>query len=227
MDNEIIKIHVWELPEKVDDIDTSEYIIIHDGYTVKKTTVEKLFKYLAQEYKVDNTIRYFDILIETENKKYDELYFTLENSIESYGEIINKLEESFTTNRNNIRTLETSMNQMKNNIDSISETFDTVDKKCNNLSIIFENIDNTVSDYEIRRNTLNSNIDKLNQSIPNIVKAKDHISSNNKHIVETADRVLSDIDTQTENNREQIISDINTVYDRVLSILDHYHHIET
>ena len=74
--DEIIKVHIWQLPEKIDDIDKLiNYSIIDDG-SVKKVKIEKLYEYFNQDYKVENINNYFEESIDSINKEYNPQYFS-------------------------------------------------------------------------------------------------------------------------------------------------------
>ena len=51
MENESNIIHIWELPEKTDNIDkANNFTIIHDGVNLKKVTLQKLYEYFNLEF---------------------------------------------------------------------------------------------------------------------------------------------------------------------------------
>ena len=226
MDNDITKVHVWELPEKTNEIDESnEYIMIHDGMALKKTTIKKLYEYLGQDYKIQNIIKYFETLMETENKNYDLLYSGLENSLDSYSKIIKELEDGFTINRDNIRRLETQTNQRDQDAITLTDSFKSIGNKqtvySNEVSEFKEEVNNIFTesaDISSKRDEFNSSVNDINNIITEVI-------SNNEYITQTIDKIPDNIDNNILTHGEALTKKLNDEYDKIVAIIDYYHHI--
>ena len=226
MDNDITKVHVWELPEKTNEIDESnEYIMIHDGMALKKTTIKKLYEYLGQDYKIQNIIKYFETLMETENKNYDLLYSGLENSLDSYSKIIKELEDGFTINRDNIRRLETQTNQRDQDAITLTDSFKSIGNKqtvySNEVSEFKEEVNNIFTesaDISSKRDEFNSSVNDINNIITEVI-------SNNEYITQTIDKIPDNIDNNILTYGEALTKKLNDEYDKIVAIIDYYHHI--
>lgn len=225
MDNKN-KIHIWELPEKTDSIDKdNDYTIIHDGVELKKVLIKKLYDYFNQDYKIDNTVLFFETLMNKENVKYNELYESLENSIESYYNIIQLLSENFASNRDKIRELEMLTNQMNFDIESILKSFNNKSDEYFNLDKTIRELKSMISKLKRKYENVDENITKLNNPINTIEIDKSKIKSNNSEITKSLDEISEDINSQVIEKGESLLKNINEAYDRIVSIIDYYHHI--
>lgn len=223
--NDIIKVHIWELPEKTNNIDKeSEYTMIHDGFALKKVTMEKLYEYFNQDYKSENLIRYFDETLFSLDEEYQVKYSTLELSLSEYEKIVKELQEKFKVNRDNIRRLETLSIQLDRDIESLI-IFESIENQYSILLyditgfiFITNDIKNTVSDITNDINTLDEQTEVLNDSI---------IDLENSHsdMVNEVNNIKSKEESYLENTKETLIKTINDEYDKILAIVDYYHHI--
>lgn len=222
---ENVDVHIWELPEKTDEIDKSnDYTLIHDGGALKKINIEKLYEYFGQDYKIENTVKYFETIMELENKRYDTLYSELESSTDISSEAIKDLSDGFTDNANRIRVLETSSNQIQTDINTISEAFKNIRSRDsilhNNLSVLqddiikIESVNTVLDDIVIVNVTAASNLQGI------ITK----INANNNSINKIINRLPNNIDAKIDEKGEVLLKNINDAYDRIISIIDYYHH---
>lgn len=223
MDNN--KIHIWELPEKLNNIDKShEYTMVHDGFNLKKVTMKKLHKYFSQNYKIDNMTKYFDVLLETENKRYESLYSELESSLTSYSKTVDEFVEKFDSNRDKIRELETMSNQAYNNMDELSKSFENIKNEFDGLTDIFEEYRNTISQIYNLNGDVNTYITKINESITSIKSIIPVLENDNVSLAEDAIRASNAITSNIRIKGEELTKKINSEYDKILAIIDHYHH---
>lgn len=226
MDNEIIKIHIWELPEKTDAIDKSnDYTLIHDGKSLKKISIEKLYEYFGQDYKIENLVKYFETLLETENKKYEPLYYELESSTNSYTEIIQIFQDSFADNKNKIRDIEASLNYMNRDSNDLLDFFKILEASFIDLNDNLIVLRSDITNIESRTDIVTNDIIKLNDSVYNMNNMKDDVTSNNSSIVDSVVRISNNINTEIDNRGEELSKNINDAYDTIVSIIDKYHHI--
>ena len=227
MDNEIIKIHIWELPEKVDNIDKSkDYTMLHDGINLKKVAIERLYNYFSQDYKIQNIVKYFDTVLATEDRKYQKLYSDLEASIVSYSKIIEDLEDGFTENKDNIRRIDTSSNQMDQDINLLSEAFKSIESKVDNLYEFLSELDKDIYELNTRLDDIESAVNKLEASKNSTNKIITQIKNNNLYITESIPKISDNIDIDIADKGEVLSKNINDQYDKVLAIIDLYHHIK-
>lgn len=221
-----MKTHIWELPDKITEIDpSSEYTIVHDGIVLKKVTLEKLYSYFSQDYKIENLSKMFENLMEVENNRYNSLYLTLEEDISDYNEAITKLEEYFESNRKVTIEFEASINQISNDSESISLSLTTDYNKLSEVSYDFSDYKGVVEDYESRHDEIRNSIIKLNDTVYNLSNTKVDIIENNKYITETIPSVYANVFAKTNIQSELLTNSVNTQYDKLLAILDYYHHI--
>lgn len=222
---ENVDIHIWELPEKTDGIDKSnDYTLIHDGGALKRINIEKLYEYFGQDYKIENTVKYFETIMELENDRYDILYSELESSTNVHSKIIKDLSDGFTNTTNRIRVLETSLNQIQTDINTISEVFKNIRSRDsilhNNLSVLQDDIIKVESVNDLLDDVVTEEI----KSIDNIESSITTINANNTSIKKIINRLPNNIDTKISEKGEILLRDINDAYDRIVSIIDHYHH---
>lgn len=226
MDNENIQVHIWELPEKTDDIDkVNDYTIIHDGVELKKVAIEKLYEYFNQDYKIENTVLFFETLMSHEDKRFEELYDKLELSIEEYREIIKKIIEKFLTNRGKLRELETNINKKDFEIEDITKSFESIGQKHSTLSDEFKLLDTRVSLVEAADMSCDISISELNDSADTINTDKVEVENNTEYISSSVKNVSKEIDTDIKEKDQILTENINNLYDKIISILDYYHHI--
>ena len=225
MENENIQVHLWELPEKTDEIDkANDYTIIHDGVELKRVAIEKLYEYFNQDYKIENTVLFFETLMSNEDKRYEELYSKLDLSIEEYKEIIKKLIEKFLSNRGKIRELETNTNQMDYEIEYLTKSFESIEAKHASLANYFNLFNEKVSYVDSNVKNHDNMISKMDTSTSTIERHKSAINSTNSYISEAVSNVSEDIDAQIYDKGEALTKSINDSYDKIVSIIDYYHH---
>lgn len=220
-------IHIWELPEKTDDIDKIKDItMVHDNITLKKVIYDKLYEYFSQDYKIDNLDRYFDLLIKEEDDKFRVIYLSLSDRIYYYSDIIDDLVNKFNTNKDNIRSIETRINKMGNDIvilDGSFENFksklsDLIDK-VNELKEVLLKLDFRYNVYIIKYiNHCNDISSKINSDIQKI-------ENNHKEISDTISEVSDIVNAEIPDKRKEMTDIINSEYDKILAIIDYYHHI--
>ena len=218
-------IHIWGLPEKVNNVD--KYIditMIHDKYALKKIKLERLFEYFEQNYKIDNTVSYFETVLELWDNKYNSSYNELKSNTDLYDEIITNLHNDFTTNRNNIRRLETSTNQnntgMKLIDDSHEDTRNSISELSKNIAILQDSL--------IKVNQRNSVIDLTVKDLESqsqiIEQTKNEIESDNTDILASIERISKHEEHNLRSKAEELSMNINKAYDRIVSIIDSLHH---
>lgn len=222
-----VEVHIWQLPEKVGEVNKdNEYAIIHDGYTLKKIVLTKLYEYFNQDYKIDNIIKYFEDLMKTYNEQFEVKYTNLELSLDEYETLVNELTNKFESDKDRIRDVESRFIILHNDMKDLDETFKTIDIKQQNLSDTFGSfsvIITNLSSFFIGKYTevieLYERVDDINNDIHSI-------KNNIKNIENKVDTVSAIIDTDVESKKNIFIKNVNAEYDKILNILDHYHHIK-
>lgn len=223
--NEIIQVHIWELPLKNNDINkSSEFMMVHDG-ALKKIKVEDLYEYFNQDYKVKNTVEYFENFISVFNKEYEPKYIILVDSLNHYENRIRNFQEDFNSNRETIRELESgmyilgvnndgiknSLNVSETNHNSILNVLDSVDIEFDRIKTgIYENRD-IISDYNNETDTIIITHTDINNRYQNM-KVKMEFNQD-----ELKESVLGKKNTLIQRMKDE--------YDKFLAIFDHYHHI--
>jgi uncharacterized phage infection (PIP) family protein YhgE len=223
--SDIIDIHIWQLPEKTGDINkTKEYLMIHDGYALKKVTAEKLYEYFGQNYKIDNMVKTIDTLLVIENNKYQPLYVDLDKSTKLYEETVNDLNDKFLNDINNIRNLESLINHINNDIETLSKSQNNLRSKFSKLHEKINELDETVDNIKNRNIIVEDIADDLNKSSEIITSAKKEIASGNVYLKESISRISKHEESNLRDKAEDISMNINVAYDRIVTIIDSLHH---
>lgn len=222
---DIIKIHIWQLPEKTTNIDKdSDYTMIHDGLALKKVTMQKLYEYFNQDFKAENLIRYFNETLTSIDEEYQSKYSVLEVSLTEYGEIVKQLQEKFRINRNNISKLASLSNQLDEGIndliifEDIDNDYSILLSSLNDFSTVINSIKNSVSNHTKDINTLNNSVKVLSETATDI-------ENNNNTMTERINTIKQNQEAHLESSKETLIKNINNEYDKILAIIDYYHHI--
>lgn len=223
--NDVIKVHIWQLPEKTTNIDkSSEYTMIHDGLALKKVSMQKLYEYFNQDYKAENLIRYFDETLISLDEEYELKYSTMELSLSEYEILVKELQEKFKVNRDNIGRLETIINQLDKDIDGLI-IFEDIENDhsillstLNDFSNIVNDIKNTVTNHTNDINILNDNVEVLSNTAT-------ELDNNHTILVDRVNKIKQNEETHLETSKETLIKNINDEYDKILAIIDYYHHI--
>lgn len=226
--NREIEIHIWELPEKINNIDKlKEYMMVHDGSALMKISAEKLYKFFNQDYKIDNAEKFFNDIIESTDKEYDPKYIALTFSTDKYEEWVKELSDKFKNNKNNLIRLRMSMNELININDGIDSFIKDINKRyvifrvfvSDNLKMVNELISSDVTNSEEIKKIINDSNELLelsSQLYINSGSMKEQLSS-------ISDYVTSDV----SDKKEFLLNKINSEYDRIVSIIDYYHHIHS
>lgn len=223
--NDIIKVHIWQLPEKTTNIDkSSEYTMIHDGSALKKVSMQKLYEYFNQDYKAENLIRYFDETLISSDEEYELKYSTMELSLNEYEILVKELQEKFKVNRDNIGRLETIINGLDKDIndliifEDIENDYSILLSALNDFSNIVNDIKNTVTNHTNDINILNDNVEVLSNTAT-------ELDNNHTILVDRVNTIKQNEETHLETSKETLIKNINDEYDKILAIIDYYHHI--
>lgn len=222
------KIRIWQLPEKSDDIDKSNDLsMIHDGTTLKKLKMEKLYDYFNQDYKVEDIVDYFKDEMQFIDENYQKQYELMDKSLHDYEEVVKELQANFKTNEDNIRELEELVWDNEFDLKNLATIFPQINDMSDTLSSIFKSFDGLVSiaDRNIKVESsdvksLKSDVSTLENDTSQLYSNCDSMRDQLKNIEETEDKDLSI-------KKETLKRNINDEYDKILSIVDHYHHIHT
>lgn len=224
MDN--MQLHIWQLSEKTDSIDRdNDIVMIHDKYALKKTSLKNLFEYFNQNYKVESTVAYFENIINNFDEKYSVYYGNMEIELTKYEEIVDELSEKIIINENKIRSIETDINKLYSTIVAIDNNLKSVNSK---EPVIFEalwrysgnliNLSNQTTDMY---NTL---ID-YSKHIEEAAKVYEHYKSNIENVYPEIDDIKNNINSNNNEKSKELLDLVNSEYDKILSIIDYYHHI--
>lgn len=226
MDNDSNIIHIWELPEKTNDINKSkDYTVIHDGVSLKKIVFEKLYDYFNQNYKVDNMEMLFETLFGKENQRYEEMYTKLDGSIDSYNEVIQNFVNKFATNRDDIRQLERDTTQIGLDIENILKSFKRISNKNIVLSDDLEMIGDSLSETSSQNKEDTTTLSDIKSLASSSNSLKDDIEKTNSHISKSINTIPDQINNSVDIKSQMITENINIVYDKFLAIFDYYKHI--
>lgn len=224
MENDLSKIHIWQLPEK-DEIDKfNDIAIVHDG-TLRKITMQKLYNYFNQDYKVESIVAHFNERLQSIEDEYNPQYELLESSLENYKITVKELQDKFKINEDNIRELDRKVNELEINIEDIDASFISLQNQC---KILKDNLNN----FKIRILKLKTVCDNHTKYIKMLIKNTEELKNDSEIISSNFDNMKIQIENMSkkqseniQNKKEELITKINDEYDRILSIIDHYHHI--
>lgn len=223
--DDIIKVHIWQLPEKITNINkSSEYTMIHDGSALKKVTMQKLYEYFNQDFKAENLIRYFDETLISLDEEYQAKYSSLELSIDEYTKLIKELQEKFKVNRDNLGRLNITINNLDQDIndliifEDIENDYSLLLSTLNDFSDVVNNIKESVSNHTNGINTLNNNIESLSETAIDIENKYDAMT-------QKVNSIKQNEETYLERSKETLLKNINDEYDKIVAIIDYYHHI--
>lgn len=223
--NDIIKVHIWQLPEKVSDIiKEEEYTIINDGFT-KKVSMQRLYEYFNQDYKIENTERYFNETLYSINKEYEPKYVTLELSLNNYEDMVQRLVNDFKVNRDKIRDLETSFIVFNNSINNTVNIFEDLANKQSILLSTLENFQSIIFDLKSKILNHRIEIEDLKGNTNELITEVSQLYINSGNMKNQLNEIEGSINSNIQNKKETLLQNINTEYDKIISIIDHYHHI--
>lgn len=223
--DKIIKVHIWQLPEKIDDIDReNDYTIINDGST-KKVSIKKLYEFFNQDYKIENIEKTITRELENLDKKFNPRYFLLELSIKKYDSMIKKLEDKFSVNKVNLRRVEGISGQLDSNIDGIINTFEIIDNKCVILLSTLENFTSVVLDIEEDVFKNSNEVNNLKINVNTLIEDTNNVEIDSQDISVRINDLKEFVDEHLQDEKETLINKINNEYDKILAIVDYYHHI--
>ncbi len=223
--DEIIKVHIWQLPEKIDDIDKLiNYSIIDDG-SVKKVKIEKLYEYFNQDYKVENINNYFEESMDSINKEYNPQYFSLEIALKDYEILVQELVEKFKMTRNKIRKVQTILTSSIQDTNDIEGVFEDTDNKLSILLLTLNNFSDIVLKLKTIINTNSKDIESLNDSVNKLIENTEALIEDSSNMKTKIENNKINEDVYINNRKGTLINKINSEYDKILAIIDYYHHI--
>ena len=128
-------------------------------------------------------------------------------------------------NKDNIRGINNKMAIIDNDSKSITDNFDTVNNRIITLSDTFDIFNIQMSDIQII-------ITKDNDELIGIFSQKDELTDNISqlyisygNIKDQISDISSHIETDIEDKKKSLIESINREYDKIISIIDYYHHL--
>lgn len=225
--DDIIKIHIWQLKEKTDDINKySDYAILYDGITLRKVKLSKLYEYFNQDYKIDNIVKYFESLLREYDDSMDIKYNELKISLDKYLKWVTELESKFKINDEDIRRLTKMSNELDKNISNIDTSFtDNISIDCSDLERVFSKIQEELLNKENIILLNSKDITNLDKLISNIIEDVSQLYINDGNMKDQIEDIRNNVNTDVDNKKEELSNLINSEYDKILAIIDHYHHI--
>lgn len=224
--NDIIKVHIWQLPEKNNEINKpNEYTIIHDKYTLKKVKISKLYEYFTQDYKINNVVKYFENMLQSIDNEYNEKYSLLELSIDEYEKIVEDLAEKFNKNKEDILDFEVRSKKVELSIKDFKESFNDINNKISILDSTLDSFNSVISKLQSEFIGMYNNIIILQNRIKDMQNTASNLYSNSEKMNNKIHDIKNSIDTDVDTKKLQLIQNINSEYDKILAIIDYYHHI--
>lgn len=220
------RIHIWQLPEKTDNIDKSNSIMmIHDSFSLKKIAAYQLYEYMNQDYKIDIIIQYFEDELNKIADTHKEYYETCEEFLINYEKIVKEFQKKFKDNEDNIRELDRRINKLSSNNMDIVNTFNTIENKFDILLETISNFKSKVSELKSQSDEDAKNIKHINQDVSNLTEIASQIYINSGSMRDQITNIRNNQEKTLDNNENTLSKKMQDEYDRILAIIDYYHHI--
>ena len=203
-----VQIHIWELSEKTDNVNTDDLILIHDNISLKKTNISKLFEYLRQEHKIESTIAYFENKLKSINDRYNILYSSLEIHLDDLETVVQLLEDKFNINKNNIRSIETSMNKLYKSIVSTSKSFDSMNNDNAILSETLHDFSTVIADLESQAINNSTSLSRVDSKLNDLQNSYTQLYDNTQSISDQIEKIKEIITTGNDNKKDELIQNI-------------------
>ena len=227
MDNKEIKIHIWELPEKVNDVNKSkEYFIIYDS-DLKKIRAEKIYDFFIQNYKMENLAQVIEEKIIKFSDEYNSKYIELDLSINRYEEWVRELSAKFKDNHDRIIKIEMSMRDIINSNNNMNELLIDINKRCILLEVFFKDNSDIINENILSGSNDNENLEELKTKVNELLNTSSQISTNNDMIKEQISSIKKNTQEDILDKSISLKNRIESEYDRIVSIIDYYHHIHS
>lgn len=227
MDNKEIKIHIWELPEKVNDVNKSkEYFIIYDS-DLKKIRAEKIYDFFIQNYKMENLAQVIEEKIINFSDEYNSKYIELDLSINRYEEWVRELSAKFKDNHDRIIKIEMSMRDIINSNNNMNELLIDINKRCILLEVFFKDNSDIINENILSGSNDNENLEELKTKVNELLNTSSQISTNNDMIKEQISSIKKNTQEDILDKSISLKNRIESEYDRIVSIIDYYHHIHS
>lgn len=227
MDNKEIKIHIWELPEKVNDVNKSkEYFIIYDS-DLKKIRAEKIYDLFIQNYKMENLAQVIEEKIINFSDEYNSKYIELNLSINRYEEWVRELSAKFKDNHDRIIKIEMSMRDIINSNNNMNELLIDINKRCILLEVFFKDNSDIIDENILSGSNDNENLEELKTKVNELLNTSSQISTNNDMIKEQISSIKKNTQEDILDKSISLKNRIESEYDRIVSIIDYYHHIHS
>ena len=226
---DIIPVFIWELPMKVDTIDTfNDIMIIRDKNSTKKIRMSLVLEYFSQNSKIEQLEDTIENALQRIDNEYIPKYEYIIKELNFCDNLINGnngLKERFDSNRLQINALILTMAQCGVSINSLEKE---INKLAGNIRIIEEKITKSVyliQDIEKRKEVLFNAISKTEEIADQFIESTNSIESSWKSIEDYLQEFSEDINTDIANKIDTIKQKLNYEYDLILSIIDRYHHV--
>ena len=214
-------VHIWQLPEKTDDVNKdTDVILIYSG-EAKKVLLNKMSEHYNQDYKADNFVEHFENNLDELDQEYELQYALLEALLDEYQITVNDFIEKFTDNRDIIRRLETESIQLDNSLIG----FDTLKKEHDTLLTAIRSLAGDVANLRESSVQNVTNTNKVSNNIEDLEEQKDYFAGEYTSINTNADEIRKTIIRNSNNKNDILLESINAKHDKILEIIQYYHHI--
>lgn len=224
-DNDII--HIWQLPSKDDNISKfNSYIIIHHNKITYKINVQNLFNHFIDNEKINKMRREMEAIIDTLDETYIDKYTALEHELDEQKELVELVSDDISSEYDNYIT---ELSQSYEILKSIVQELDR------DIRSTWDNYNEIREDYSrlIHETNLVNNSDNGASLIGNINDRIINIDNDSTVLLKEYERLSDNINISCDNinegitSKEQEFIDImNSECDKIIDIIDHYHHIK-
>ena len=220
------KVHIWQLPEKNNTIDkSSDIMMVHDGISLKKVILNKLYEYLNQDYKIDDMVQEFEDELNKITSEYDPKYKECETFLLQYEQIVKELKEKFKTNEDNIRDLKKGQAKLELDISDIDTNYTSISNKLDILSDTLSNFKKKLNELKNQSKEDTVSIRVLNKSVNNLSDTASQLYINSGSMKDKMSNIKKNQEKDLSEREDKFIKKMENEYDKILAIVDYYHHI--
>ena len=223
-------IFIYQLPLKTTDIQkNNEFMVIRDSQETKRIKVSLLFDYFSQNSKIDKLKENIEKTLSEYDEKYVKIYEDFDSFLDIYDDVINNTDTGlivmFSENENRINALAEDLmergmiiGKIEYNLSDISDKTESSEKSYGEM---IDLINRLIFDELANSKDLSNISDKIEEFENDTKEIEEDIIINKNEIENVNKSLNNDLNDKIQN----ITIKLNNGYDKILALIDHYHHI--
>ncbi len=223
-------IFIYQLPLKTTDIQkNNEFMVIRDSQETKRIKVSLLFDYFSQNSKIDKLKENIEKTLSEYDEKYVKIYEDFDSFLDIYDDVINNTDTGlivmFSENENRINALAEDLmergmiiGKIEYNLSDISDKTESSEKSYGEM---IDLINRLIFDELADSKDLSNISDKIEEFENDTKEIEEDIIINKNEIENVNKSLNNDLNDKIQN----ITIKLNNGYDKILALIDHYHHI--